>query len=558
MFRSIRSLFLGWHTGILVVVLVGFGATLFHLQRQAVFKEVDTELAAMAELLVTRLQHGPQRPAWRWEGMPGPDVVLREQFEPKAERWRNAQERASADVRRFAQLDSDADGKLSTEEVMLAYEQWLDEYWTALQEQFDLDADGLLSVEEFTSLRQGEGLEPPAFQIPPILLRRAHRGTSGVPYFVIWRLDGSVLAASKSPAGLALPPTPRVKHLPSPYLRQRDIWREIVVSGPLGMVVLVGKSMQRDYERLTHLLWRLIGTGCGVLAVGLVGGWVLAQRVTKPLATISATAEAISASDLSRRIDVTTTKSELGQLAQVLNTMFTRLEAAFAQQTRFTADASHELRTPVSIMLTQSELALTKERPAAEYRDALEACCRAAKRMKSLVESLLTLAQIDAGTLPLRPQRFDLRQTIEESIALLAPLAAERHIMLTFEGPSVVWEGDADRMAQVITNLVTNAIHYNRDGGRVQVTLAPHATASGVVLTVTDTGAGMASDDLAHIFERFYRIDKARSRALGGSGLGLPICQHIIVAHGGTITCHSEVDIGTTFVVRLPLTPSGT
>jgi signal transduction histidine kinase len=177
--------------------------------------------------------------------------------------------------------------------------------------------------------------------------------------------------------------------------------------------------------------------------------------------------------------------------------------------------------------------------------------------MKSLVESLLTLAQIDAGTLPLRPQRFDLRQALEESLALLTPLAEERHIMLTFEGPSVVWEGDADRMAQVITNLVTNAIHYNRDGGRVQVTLMPHATASEVVLTVTDTGAGMASDDLAHIFERFYRIDKARSRALGGSGLGLPICQHIIAAHGGTITCHSEVDIGTTFVVRLPLTSSG-
>jgi heavy metal sensor kinase len=557
MFRSIRSLFLGWHTGILVVVLVGFGATLFHLQRQAVFKEVDTELAAMAEVLVATLRHGPQRPPWRWEGLPGPDVMLQEQFKPKTERWRNAQERVSADVRRFAQLDSDADGQLSAEEVMLAYEQWLDQYWEALQGQFDLDDDGLLSVDEFTSLRRAEGPEPPAFQIPSTLLRRGRRGTSGVPYFVIWHLDGTVFEASRLPVDLSVPPAPRAKRAPSSYLRQRDIWREIVVAGPLGMVVLVGKSMQKDYERLAHLLWRLVGTGCGVLAVGLVGGWVLAQRVTKPLATISATAAAISASDLSRRIDVTTTKSELGQLAQVLNTMFARLEAAFAQQTRFTADASHELRTPVSIILTQTELALAKERPAAEYHDALEACCRAAKRMKSLVESLLTLAQIDAGTLPLRPQPFDLRQSIEECVALLTPLAAERHIILTVDGPSVVWEGDADRMAQVITNLMTNAIHYNRDGGRVQVTLTPSPTASEVVLTVADTGVGMASDDLAHIFERFYRIDKARSRALGGSGLGLPICQHIIAAHGGMITCHSEVDTGTTFVVRLPLTSPG-
>ena len=499
MFKSIRGSFLGWHTFILVAVLTGFGGTLFHLQRHAMLSEIDVELEGTAQVLGATLQRGARRPPWLLGRGPR-----------SAERW------------------------------------------APIREQFDTDGDGTLSAEERTAAHTSDIVS----RLPESLRRRFNSEAEEEAYFVVWRADGTVLTAVNMPSDLAGPPPLAMQRAQPSYVRQRDVRREIISAGPHGTLVLVGRSMQQEHERLTHLLWRLIATGGGVLAVGLVGSWLLAQRVTRPIDTISATATAISASDLSRRIDITATKSELGQLAHVLNTTFARLEAAFAQQTRFTADASHELRTPVSVILTQTELALAKERPAAEYREALEACYRAARRMKSLVDGLLTLARIDAGELHLHADEFDLCRTVEECVALLTPLAEEHRVALQLDLQPVQFVGDADRIAQVITNLLSNAINYNREQGRVQVTLRRDESTHDVVLTVSDTGVGIASEDLAGIFARFYRVDKARSRLFGGSGLGLPICQHIVEAHGGTITCHSVIHTGTTFVVRLPALPA--
>ena len=262
-----------------------------------------------------------------------------------------------------------------------------------------------------------------------------------------------------------------------------------------------------------------------------------------------------SASNLSERIDESRIKSELGRLAQVLNRMFGRLQASFERQARFTADASHELRTPVSVVLAQSELALAKQRSPEEYQEALGACYRAAKRMESLVDGLLTLARIDAGQLEIRHEPVDLRQVVENSVALLKPLADQKQIELKCNLQVVVVTGDAERLGQVVANLMNNAITYNHEGGQVRLHLA--AEEDNATLSVSDTGIGIEDSDLPRVFERFYRVDKARTGNSGGIGLGLAICQEIVLSHGGMIDVASVAGNGTTFTVRLPLRSPG-
>ena len=194
----------------------------------------------------------------------------------------------------------------------------------------------------------------------------------------------------------------------STWPQQRDSLREVVLIGPRRTRILVGRSIERDTAALARLAWQIALTGAGVLAVGLAGGWFLSRGVIRPIETMSQAASAISVANLTQRIDVREMDSELGGLARILNDAFGRLEAAFRQQSRFTADASHELRTPLSIIHTHLELALTKPRSAEEYREAIETCLRASQRMKTLVDGLLTLARADAGKLELEPQKVDL------------------------------------------------------------------------------------------------------------------------------------------------------
>ncbi|MGH7992474.1 MAG: HAMP domain-containing sensor histidine kinase, partial [Limisphaerales bacterium] len=396
---------------------------------------------------------------------------------------------------------------------------------------------------------------PVKFHLPPEAARFFDSSWPNSFYFVIRARDGKELARStNAPLIPAVVNTLAPQPSDSPIqLKAVDFenYRQTAEVLPSGEIVWVGCSITSELKELRLTALRLTAVGAGILLLGLAGGWWLVGRALQPIDGISATAAKISAGDLSQRINVAETESELGRLAAVLNSTFARLETVFAQQQKFTADAAHELRTPVSVMLTQTQTALQRERNTAEYRETLEACQRASQRMRRLIESLLELARLEAGQEPMKQARFNLAGTVNDGVDHLKPIASQRNVKILAELSPVEITGDPERLAQVITNLLVNAIQYNQAGGEVRVKLEAHAGLA--VLTVSDTGPGISGEDLPHVFERFYRGDKSRTTAHGNAGLGLAISKAIVEAHGGTISVSSQPGTGTSFTVILPL-----
>lgn len=387
-------------------------------------------------------------------------------------------------------------------------------------------------------------------------------------YYVYWAADSVQAKSPNAPAGVPTPELFEPSETPSPGSpgvlaeprngpgpkfqpppRARGDVRELVRFLPRGDCVLVGHYMGPELASMRRLALLLALAGAGVLLLGWAGGWWVSTRAIRPIQDISVAATKIAAGDLSQRINTAATDNELGRLAAVLNSTFARLESAFANQARFTADASHELRTPVSVILTQTQTALSRERPAGEYREALAACQRAAQRMRQLTESLLDLARLDAGQAEIRHDSFDLSQVATDCVQLLRPLAAERGVEIACDLAPARCIGDAQRISQVATNLVSNAIQFNRDHGKVNV--SARAENGSAILVVSDTGQGIPAEDMPHLFERFFRVDKSRSRVQGRTGLGLAITKAIVDAHGGTIEVASQPGAGSTFTVKL-------
>jgi len=369
-------------------------------------------------------------------------------------------------------------------------------------------------------------------------------------YYVVWGPGGQELARSEAaPRDVPRPASAGAAAGP-PEPRMRGVLREMYHATPGGGVVLVGRSIAEELAGLRRLAWKLAVAGGVVLLLGSTGGWWVATRAIRPIEDISATAVKIAAGDLSQRISAADTDNELGRLAAVLNSTFARLEAAFAQQQQFTSDAAHELRTPVTVMLAQTQTALTRERGAAEYRATVEACQRAAQRMRKLMESLLELARLDAGQETLLRMPFDLSKTVGDCVDLVAPLAEARGLKIHCAVPSLPCVGDPERMGRVVTNLLDNAIEYNQESGEVRI--AGERQGGTVILSVSNSGPGIAAEDLPRIFERFYRTDKARSGSGGHTGLGLAISKAIVEGHGGSLEAASQPGRGATFTVRLP------
>lgn len=368
-------------------------------------------------------------------------------------------------------------------------------------------------------------------------------------YYAAWSRSGNLLIQSSNmPPGVS---RPILEGARSSAINLRNIGgrRESYQFSDIGECVLVGRDITADLESIRLFAWWLAAAGAAVLALGLGGGWLLTSRALRPVDEISASASRISAGNLSERINVAEMDSELGRLAHVLNSTFARLEAAFSQQQQFTADASHELRTPLAVLISEAQTTLARERNAAEYRETLEACLETAQQMRKLTQSLLQLARLDAGQEPIERSPFDLAERARACVELLRPLADQRGIDIECSLASAPVVGDAGRLDQVIANLLTNAIYYNKDHGQVRV--ATQMEQGVALLSVTDTGPGIAAEDLPHVFKRFYRADASRGRAEGRSGLGLAICKAIVDAHSGSIDVSSHPGVGTTFVVKL-------
>ncbi len=319
----------------------------------------------------------------------------------------------------------------------------------------------------------------------------------------------------------------------------------------------VGASLQGVDVARTVLLLVLVGGGILAVLLAALIGYASADRALKPLQLITRAALQITrADDLSRRVPVATNPlDEVGRMAMAFNESLERLERLFAAQRRFLADVSHELRTPLTTIRGNVDLL---RRMTGGDDESLAAIQSEADRMTRLVGDLLLLAQADAGNLPLAREVVELDTLlleVEREAKVLAESAGVTVGIGEIDQALVI--GDRDRLKQVLLNLLSNAVKFSPAGGRV--TLGLGCVGQYARVTVSDMGAGIAADELTRIFDRFYRVDKARSRALGGAGLGLAIAQHIARLHGGRIEAASEgvAGRGSTFSVWLPLKPNG-
>ena len=293
-------------------------------------------------------------------------------------------------------------------------------------------------------------------------------------------------------------------------------------------------------------------TALGVLFVASLGvGWVVAGRVLRPIGRITAVARDIQATDLSRRIELPGPDDELKQLGDTFDAMLARLDAAFAAQRQFVADASHELRNPLAIIRTNVDVALADPRADPEdLRHTIAVVKRASDRMARLVDDLLALARRQEPILEHEP--VDLGVAVAEaSDDFVVPAAARSIVLDRAIAPGVVVTGDRDALKRAVANLLENAVRLAPEGSRIR--LATGSEGDQAWIAVADEGPGIAPEDQPHVFDRFWRADKARSRADGGTGLGLAIVRQIAESHGGQVRLQSKVGVGSSFVIWLPV-----
>ena len=372
--------------------------------------------------------------------------------------------------------------------------------------------------------------------------------------FVVWRGDGSVLTRSDGmPRDQAAVMPNMEQGNPAPQVTMDRGEIEVTKRGPHGSVIRVVRSFDHDLSSLHRFGSQISGMAVLTLVVGITGGWWISGRIVRPIQRISETAAQISASSLNRRIETMALDQELIQLGTVLNATFGRLEQSFSRLTQFTADASHELRTPLAVIQCQMELALAKPRTPEAYQQTLEICLKSSDRMRSLIDGLLVLARTDAERLELQPVPVDLGDVAEDAVSQLQDKATAAEIELECVLPedNLKVLADSRFFAQIPANLIDNAIQHTPAGGKIS--LEVRRDGDKAVLTVKDTGCGIAAEHIPHLFERFYRIDAGRSRRHGGSGLGLAICRSLVYAHNGTITCESKLGEGSLFKVCLPI-----
>jgi heavy metal sensor kinase len=424
----------------------------------------------------------------------------------------------------------------------------------ALYERID---DALLA--QFRLLQQEEG-DPRAAEDPAKRLRylihelQEHAGILCVVYDAQGRVTQhteEMAAQSVPPAPAAPPGGPQWVDTTNATLgRQRALIGRLHLGGADYTVLLLDGLGDVDRE-LGELLTVLAMAVPAALVVAGALGYLLARQTLAPLTRLDRLTNEITAERLDRRLPVANPQDELGRLTQTINAMIARLEHSFAEVRRFTADAAHELRTPLTAIRTEAEVSLGKPLTAAEHQQLLGSILEECERLTRLTDQLLTLARGDAGGLRQNRESLDLAALVSTVAETMRPLAEARGLRLCVERDGALpVQGDEAHLREVFYNLVDNAVKYTPAGGSIEVRLRRHD--QDAVVTLRDTGVGIPAEHLTHVFERFYRVDRARSRAEGGTGLGLSIAQNIIRAHGGRIELASTPGQGTTCTVTLP------
>jgi heavy metal sensor kinase len=333
----------------------------------------------------------------------------------------------------------------------------------------------------------------------------------------------------------------------------------------------IGVALEDLRDTMRTLLKVLLLLTPAMLLVASGGGLFLANRALTPIDRLTRTAQRISAEDLSQRLNLRGADDEVGRLAHTFDAMLARLQSAFEQQRRFTADASHELRTPLTAIIGQIDVAIERPRDAESYRATLDTVREQARRLARLANYLLFLARADAEPAPVADELIDLGNLLPAIVAQVEPLADDRQQQITLDQPQELFvRGNEDDLIRLFLNLLDNAIRYTPPGGRITIVAAighreqAQDRATGrraaldapaqpsVIVSIHDTGPGVTPEHLPKLFDRFFRADRGRNRAHGGSGLGLSIAQSIANAHGGRLEAISTIGQGSTFIASLP------
>lgn len=379
----------------------------------------------------------------------------------------------------------------------------------------------------------------------------------------VWSATSSVLYRSPQLGKDDLGPAPTPNGVPahvgarsirlSDGTRVRIVGRRHSIEG-IPVRIRVGLSEEplwREFWQMASTL--AIGLPVALLLIGGTG-YVVARRALRPLDAMATRAEKITAEKLAERLPIANSNDELGHLGRVFNETLGRLERSFEQLRRFTADASHELRTPLTAIRSVGEVSLQRTGDADYYRDVVGSMLEEANRLTKLVDSLLTMSRADAGRIPLQPTEFCVLDLAMEAASIIEVLAEEKDQTMTIDGDAqVVIRGDRLILRQALINLLDNAVKYSPKGGRVEVRAG--AKNGEAFVDVQDSGPGIPAKHRPHVFDRFYRVDKSRSRREGGAGLGLSISQWAVEAHGGSIELDCDHGPGCRFRMRIPIGP---
>ena len=400
-----------------------------------------------------------------------------------------------------------------------------------------------------------------------VALKSVHHGEDELNtqrFVEVWSPNGILLYRSPTLQGRTLggppPPSPEDTAEPAPSTVRLADGTRVRMAASIPSVdgrrvfLRVAHSEQGLWQEMEEIVSVLLLVLPPALVLAGLSGFALARKALAPIDVMAHKAERISAERLNERLPIENPEDELGHLARAFNATLARLEAAFDQLRRFTADASHELRTPLTAIRSVGEVALQTPKSATEYRDVIGSMLEETDRLTRLVDSLLTLSRADAGHIHVQRTDISLLGLAQEASSLVEVLAEEKQQRISVEGvPTLIVSGDRLILRQALINLIDNAIKYSPAEAEILVRVAAGKD-NQLIVEVVDQGPGVPQEHRSRIFDRFYRVDSARSREWGGAGLGLAIARWAVEIHGGQITFQSVEGQGSTFRVALPST----